>query len=442
MTANPEYERSILAIFIRWPELLAVHADLKPADMSDQANRTIHGALLHMAKRGDPINAVTLASTLHRHDRLEALGGPVAIAEIADEAATQVPLDHYVRWVRMLAARRRAAEVLRVMLHEAETAPDNIEDGEEWLAQLSTRVASAADGICVGSGPRHIRDVAQDALQDVRSRVNMKTLPGVPHGIPGLERFLPSLTRTDLITVAARPGMGKTAFAGQVITAAAMAGKVTLMLSLEMSATQVVYRMITEESRMTLGRLRSGNIHGPEAERITEALERVSRQPIWVDDTPRLTPGQVRARVLQLKQRLAANGEELALVVVDYIGLMKGEKGLDRHLQISAMTKENKALAKEADLPVMQLAQLNRDCEKRTDKRPQLADIKESGAIEEDSDVVIFLFREAYYDKSLQGATIEDAEVIVAKQRNGETGTVKNGWEREAVKFVERVGGF
>jgi replicative DNA helicase len=438
--ANVDAEMKIAGAFMLEQGVIALHSELVAADFTSEPCRRVVAAARELLQQGSPVHPASVGQRLMEQGFFEAVGGAAALRDMCDESYPSAT-DDAVRRVRLLGARRRAAETLQQLLMESMTYPDSMDEGEDWLARLSTRVASAADGICTGSGPRHIRDLAADAMADIRLRAEAKTLPGVVHGVPGLVEFLPTLTPTDLITIAARPGMGKSALVGQMTMAAARAGKVVLLFSLEMSSLQLVWRMVAKESRVPLSRLRSDVLHGPEQERTQRALANVAEHQIWVDDTSRLTAGQVRARTLQTKQRLESEGRQLGLVAVDYIGLMKGEKGLDRHLQISAMTKELKALAKEAVVPVIQLAQLNRKCEDRTDKRPLVSDLKDSGAIEEDSDIILFPFRPAYYDKAHTGG-VEPAEIAVAKQRNGPTGVAHCAWEPGSLEFVEAVGGF
>lgn len=436
MTANPEYERHIAGVFLHKPELITLHADLQPVDFSDEFSRLIVTVARWLQQNGDPVGVLSVAGALRDRGRLEAIGGPTAIAELYDEVAFTTGLDHYIRTVKMLSARRSTGERLAQLLAEARQFPDSLDDGEAWQASVAKELASAANGICTGQGLRPLSEYASETMAQLRRVKETGVMPGISHGLGALAEFMPSLYPTDLITIAARPGMGKSALIGQMCKAAAEDGKVVALFSLEMSGEQLVLRMISGPSGVPMHRLRSGQLYGPEEARVVDELARVAEQSIYVDDTARLTAAQVRARVLQLVQQLGEG--RLGLVAVDYLQLLKGTARLDRREQISEMTKELKALAKEVKVPVVQLAQLNRKCEERTNKRPLISDLKEAGAIEEDSDVILFPFRPAYYDDSERmDGSVETAEIAVAKQRNGPTGVALCGWDKQAMEFVE-----
>lgn len=445
---NLDAERSVLGgVLLDNDALDDVVGILKPADFYREAHRKIFEAMLFITQKPvrEPIDRVTLKDALVELGTLEQAGGEDFVDLLDKIVPSASNLAYYARIVNGKARTRRlieAAHHIAAMGYEAQVPV------EQLVEEAEARVYAIRDD----SSSRktfQLREAVKGAFKRIESRFETQDeVTGVPSGIFGLDRKTAGWQRGDLILVAARTSMGKSAFALDCARAAARPRKDVekrtgvVIFSLEMPEDSLVERLIAQEGRVNGQHLRTGRIHENEWPRMGAAGGALSEMKIHIVDDPTATTLDVRAESRRYARRLEQEGAELGLAIVDYLQLLRPMQRRERReLELSEMTRDLKALAKELKIPVIALSQLNRDLEKRPNKRPQLSDIRESGAIEQDSDVVVFLYRDEVYN-----ATTEDkgiAEIIVGKQRNGPVGTVKAAWSEESTTFgnLERDGG-
>jgi len=300
-----------------------------------------------------------------------------------------------------------------------------LNDAEQRILEISNRRT--------GSGFISIRDVLMDVFEQIEFLYNHRGgVTGIPSGFPDLDRMTSGFQRSDLIIVAARPSVGKTAFALNIAQNVGVRARETVAIfSLEMSASQLVQRMVCAESNVDAGRLRTGRLEGDDWEKLTMAIGALSEAEIYIDDTPGVTVADIRAKLRRLKKERG-----LGLVVIDYLQLIqgRGKPGENRQQEVSEISRTLKQIARELEVPVIALSQLSRGVEQRQDKRPMLSDLRESGSIEQDADIVAFLYRDDYYDRETERKNI--IEIIIAKQRNGPVGTVELVFLKNFNKFV------
>lgn len=409
---NPEaiYEASVL---------------VRPSDFFRERNGWIFEAMLALNERREPIDMVLLTEELERRGRLAELGGGY-LTGLLVAVPSALYANHYAKVVAETALRRRliaaAGEIARVAYNEAQPADRLLDESQELLF--------AVDSDAGGDALEQAEGLTQDAINQI-SLLQAGDLPmGIPTGFVALDRLLGGFAKGDLIILAARPSMGKTALSlALAYNAAHLVRARVAVFSLEMSKRQVTQRWLSMLSRIDSTCLRTGRVGDEEWPTLLEAANDLSRQPLYVDDTPALTVTDVRTRARRVWAR-----EGLDLIVVDYLQLMRStERGENNHLEVSSMTKGLKALARELNIPIIVLSQLNRGVEQRSDKRPMLSDLRASGAIEEDADVVMFLYRDDYYHPETEAQNI--AEVIIAKHRNGATGTACLFFRKELATF-------
>lgn len=423
-----EAERAVLGGLMLDPErVLSVAELLAPDDFYREAHRKLFRLMVEMAERGEPTEMVAVVERIVATGKAEEFGGLSYVSSLPDSVPSTENLEYYSSVVRDRALRRRlivgAQEVANRVYTGDDELPELLDFAESTIFGV-TQERSNQDWWSLGS----IVDVEYTRikrLSDLRGEVT-----GTPSGYRDLDKMLAGLQPSDLVILAARPAMGKTALAVNIAQNAAHAGFAVGIFSLEMSRGQVATRLLCSEARVSMSKVRVGMLsRDQDWPRLNEAHERLSALPIYIDDTPGLTATQVRSKT----RRLKAEHPELSLVVVDYIGLMGGDPKLSREQQVSASSRGLKALAKELNISVIGLSQLNRGVEQRTDKRPLLSDLRESGAIEQDADVIMFIYRDEYYNKESPDKNV--AEVIIAKQRNGPTGTVRLFFEGEFTRF-------
>lgn len=431
---NLEAEQSVLGGILL--DHRAIDRAIEILDANDfyrEAHKKIFRAMLALNQRGEPVDVVTLSNELAVEGQLEEIGGAAYLAELAEKVPTAANLAYYARIVREKAVLR---EVIAASTELAARAYE-MRSGEvdDFLDQVEHRIFEISE--------RRVRpqfatmnDLMFTAVHTVESLYERRGLiTGVPTGFLDLDRLTSGLQPSDLVIVAARPSMGKTAFALNVAVNAAQEGGVGVAIfSLEMSKQQLGLRMLCAEASVDSQQLRTGFLSGQDFPKIVAAADRLSRLPIYVDDTPGLSVLELRAKARRLKREQEA---KLGLVIVDYLQLMRSHERMDnREQEISSISRSLKALAKELDVPVMALSQLNRQVEARSDRRPVMADLRESGAIEQDADVILFLFRPYVYDKN---ADEHEAEVIIGKQRNGPVDVVKLTYLPQYTRFENRT---
>jgi replicative DNA helicase len=416
---NIKAEESLLsAILVDNTALLEVVEILIPQDFYRTAHQKIFAAISDLFDHGEPIDTVTLNNALKEKGQLESVGGAAYLGHLLDEVPMAVNAEHYARIVHDKAVLRRLIEkanaITKRCFQEQGGTDEILDFAEASIFEVTEKKARQAFYPL-----SKLIDGNIDFLEEKQKNKSLVT--GVPTGFTQFDTLTAGLQNSDLIILAARPSMGKTALALNIARNAAVeAGMPVAIFSLEMSKEQLSLRMLCAEARIDSSRLRSGFFSMEDWDRVTDAADILSPAPIFIDDSPSLSALDVRAKARRLKM-----DKNIGLIVIDYLQLMQGRASAERRdLEISEISRSLKALAKELHLPVLALSQLNRMLEQRTDKRPRLSDLRESGALEQDADVVAFIYRDEVYNKEETNPHKGIAEVILAKQRNGPTGDV------------------
>lgn len=390
-------------------------------------HRQVFEAAEELYHSGVPIDMITVKNKLEEKQVFEQIGGLPFLANISTSVGSSANMRHYAAIVEEKSVLRRlirTANNISQMSYEGKTDVNSIMDtAEKGIFDIMQNRHSDQF--------HHIRDIAVDSIEKIEDIYRSKgKLTGVPTGFVDFDQKTAGLQKSDLILLAARPSMGKTAFALNIIQNAAIRSNVpTAVFSLEMSREQLVNRMLCSEAMLDAQRLRTGELTDSDWADLIQAMGPLSQAPIYIDDTPGVTPMEVRSKCRRLKVE-----KGLGLIVIDYLQLMSGNGRTDsRQQEISEISRSLKAIAREMEAPVIALSQLSRACEQRADHRPMLSDLRESGAIEQDADVVAFLYRDEYYFPDTEKKN--QAELIIAKQRNGPTGTVDLTWMGQYTKF-------
>ena len=429
---NLEAERSVLGAVLLHNDAFDTAAEvIDSTDFFRDAHRRIFDKMVRLAERGDAIDLVTLKEELTRSSELEAVGGPAYISALLDGVPRSTNVEHYARIIKEKAT-------LRSLIYSANKILSNAYEAEDEADTILDNAESAIFAIAdkkVRDGFVSLKDLAETSLDTIEKLASRKELvTGVPTGFTELDEMTSGLQPSDLIIVAARPSMGKTSL---VLNMAQHVGTKTDMtvgiFSLEMSKEQLFLRMLTGEARIDAHRLRGGFLGEKDWGKLSQALGTLSEAKIFIDDTPSIGVLEMRAKCRRLQAQHGLN-----LVVIDYVQLMQGRGRFEnRTLEVASISRSLKGLAKELRVPIVLLSQLSRATESRSDHRPQLSDLRESGALEQDADVVIFIYREDQYaDKNAPPTeTAGTAELIIGKQRNGPTGVVKLAFIREFTRF-------
>ena len=412
-----------------------------------EANRRLYRAMVRLYERGDVIDVITVSEELKKTGEMETAGGFDYLAALVDAVPTAANLEYHARIVRDKALLRRlveqATQIIRDVYEQGERSV------EELLDEAESRIFRVVEGQA-REGFVWIKKILWDAFEQIEKRQESGGgITGVPTGFPDLDNSTSGFQKGDLIIVAARPSMGKTSWALNVVANAALKYQVpSAILSLEMSKEQLVERLLCAEGRIDLHRLRHKRLEQEEHKRIATAAGLLNTAPIWIDDSPGVTVLEARAKARRLQAEIRREGKELGLVVLDYLQLMSGSSRRQdgRVQEVSEISRGLKALARELEVPVVALSQLSRATEQRTGNRPQLSDLRESGSIEQDADVVMFLYRDEYY--LLQQGKLEEArqvqgqtDLIIAKQRNGPTGIAKLMFQKQWTRFESMAKG-
>ena len=416
---NIEAEESILsAILIDNHALLDVLEILSAEDFYKSAHQVIFAAMTELFDRNEPVDLITLSNLLKEKNQIDKIGGAAHLAELVDTVPMAVNARHYAEIVHGKACLRRLIEKAHIITKRCFDDQGSVDDVVDFAEAAIFEVSENKGHQSYYPLSKTIEDNI-DALEERQG--NRSLITGVPTGFTLFDHKTSGLQNSDLIIVAARPGMGKTAFALNIARNAALGPDIPVAIfSLEMSREQLSMRMLSSEARLDSTRLRSGFISQDHWLQITEAAGTLSNAPVFIDDSPTLTAMEVRAKARRLKM-----DKNIGLVIIDYLQLMQGRRSAERRdLEISEISRSLKALAKELNIPVLALSQLNRMLEQRSDKRPQLSDLRESGALEQDADVVAFIYRDEVYNKDENNPNRGKAEIILAKQRNGPIGTV------------------
>ncbi len=431
MPYSAEAEQSVLGgILIDSNCISAVSEIISENDFYFEHNKTIFSAMQILFNSNSPIDIVTVADRLKQEGNLEAVGGVNYLSSVAAGVPTTSNITQYCEIVAQKALQRRLVNAGGSIMNLGYDAPEGVDAALEQSEKLIFDILQNKDS----NGIVHIREVLGDSFNMMQEMNSKKgKVSGVPTGFGYLDQMTSGLQRSDLILIAARPAMGKTSFALNIAQNAAIRnGVTTAIFNLEMSREQLANRIICGEAMVSGTKLKEGSLDADDWIRIGENLSQIEKAPIFIDDSSAVSVAEIRAKCRRLKQR-----HNLGLVVIDYLQLMQGNSRGDsgnRQNEIADISRSLKILAKELDIPIITLSQLSRGPESRTNKRPMLSDLRESGAIEQDADIVIFLYRDEYYNPDSQDKNI--AECIIAKHRNGETGTIKLWWDGSHTKFM------
>ncbi|QKS48897.1 replicative DNA helicase (plasmid) [Paenibacillus cellulosilyticus] len=427
---NLEAEQAILgAVLLQGEALITAMERVKSDDFYSAAHQRIFEAMVELGEGGQPIDLVTLTAYLQDRQMLEEAGGITYLAKLANAVPTAANVEYYAQIVEEKSMLRRLIRTATNIVSSGYAAEDDVGallgEAEQKILEISNRRSS--------SGFISIRDVLMEVFERVEMLYSNKGgSSGIPSGFSDLDKMTSGFQRSDLIIVAARPSVGKTAFALNIAQNVGVRAKETVAIfSLEMSAAQLCQRMICAESNVDAGRMRTGFLEGDDWEKLTMAIGSLSEAEIYIDDTPGITVADIRAKCRRLKKERG-----LGMILIDYLQLIqgRGKAGENRQQEVSEISRTLKQIARELEVPVIALSQLSRGVEQRQDKRPMMSDLRESGSIEQDADIVAFLYRDDYYDKESEKKNI--IEIIIAKQRNGPVGTVELAFLKQFNKFV------
>src|SRR6266545_1964120 len=427
---NTEAEECVLGSLMIDPEgIETVTAFLPAGDFYHPRNRDIYGAMLGLFDRRQPTGFVMVGDELDRSGQLDAVGGAAYVSRLLTVVPTSIHLEHYARVVQRTAVMRRliaaAGRIAAIGYEDEADVRSALERAEQELFRVTQ--------LRVGREFQHIREVLAEYLEQIQFAAGDQATgkAGVPTGFVDLDRLLGGLQRSDLIVLAARPSLGKTALALNIARNCGVRfNQTTAIFSVEMSRSQIAQRFLSTESTVDSTRIREGRLSETDLRRLGEALDVLSAAPIYIDDTPSIGIGEVRAKARRLHSE-----HPLDLVIVDYLQLVGGSGPENRVQEISEISRSLKALARELNVPVLALSQLSRAVESRSPHIPMLSDLRDSGSIEQDSDVVIFIYREDVYDRESDRKGITDLHI--AKHRNGPTGVVSLLFQERSTRFVD-----
>lgn len=431
---NLEAESSVLGgILLENEAINRVLEVLTPEDFYRESHRRIFRAMIEICDRSEPVDLITLSDFLKAKGDLEVVGGSAYLASLASAIPTSANIHFYARIVREKAIRRylisAATEIATRGYEDQENVDEYLDEAEKVIFDISEKRVRGSF-VMIG-------EMIRDSIKMVERLYERKEMvTGVPSGFKDLDRLTAGFQPSDLIVIAGRPSMGKTALCLNIATHAAFGGHGVAVFSLEMAKEQLVLRMLCSEARIDHSKVRSGYLADREFPALVMAAGRLAETPIYIDDTPAISVLELRAKARRL---VRDRDKKIGLIIVDYLQLMRGSgRAPNREQEISEISRSMKALAKELNIPVIAVSQLNRRVEDRGDKRPMMADLRESGAIEQDADVIAFVYREVVYNENVDDPNV--AEIIVGKQRNGPTGTVRLAFFREFTRFENYTG--
>ena len=429
---NDEAEQSVLgAIMLDKGALFEVLEVLQPEDFYSEIHKEIFDAVRDLNRRSEPVDSITVKSELQRRKKLSMVGGPAYIASLSSEVPSVANAVSYARIIReksiLRSLIRASAEIMDQSFSDKTDAEEVLDNAEQEILNIS-RISQKRDFV-------QLKDVLWDNMEQIDAMAaHDGHLTGLTTGFIDLDNRTFGLQKSDLIIVAARPSMGKTAFALNIsMNAALKAQAQVLIFSMEMPKEQLSMRMLSIESHVPLSSLREGDLQREDWEDLNIAVDRLSGAGIFIDDTPNISLAEMKNKCRRMR---AERG--LDLVVVDYLQLMNLQGHSDsRQMEVSAISRMLKQLAREMECPVIVLSQLSRAPEQRQDHRPQLSDLRESGAIEQDADVVMFLYRDEYYNPETTEKP-NTCEIIISKHRNGPTGALDLAWLGKYTKFADK----
>jgi replicative DNA helicase len=425
---NIDAEEAILGGILLDPEAIGrVIEVLRPEAFYISAHQEIYRAAIVLQSQGRPTDLMSVTSWLHDQGVLDKIGGQSRMAELVDRTISAVNIDQYAQLVMEKYLRRKLIQVGTEVVqlgYETNTPLEKVLDQSEQKIFNITQARPQQSLVSTA-------DILTTTFSDIESRSLGLVLPGISCGFYDLDAMTQGFQRSDLIIAAGRPSMGKTSFVLNIARNIAAYHKLPIaVFSLEMSKEQLVYRLLSSEAQVESGRLRSGRISQAEWEPLGHAISVLSQLPVFIDDTPNISVAEMRSKSRRLQAEQAG---ALGLILIDYLQLMEGSGSDNRVQELSKVTRSLKGLARELQVPIIALSQLSRGVESRTNKRPMMSDLRESGSIEQDADVVMMLYRDEYYNPDTPDRGI--AEVIITKHRNGPVGTIKLLFEPQYTRF-------
>ncbi len=403
---------------------------LKPEDFYREDNKAIYQAIYNLYRKGEPIDVITVKSQLIEEGNFEKVGGLEYLALLPDKVPTTANVEMYIKIIEEKSILRNLIQTSNQLI---ELGYSQNEEVDYIMDEAEKRIFNIMKNRNQ-KGYTPIKDILIDSFQQIERMYNQKdAISGIRSGFIDLDRKTSGLNNSDLILVAARPAMGKSAFAINIATNVAMRANVPVVIfNLEMSKEQVANRILCSEAMVDSNKIKTGQMEDSDWEKLASTLGPLSASEIYIDDTPGISIMEIRAKARKLKLE-----KNIGLIVIDYLQLIQGtgKKGASREQEISEISRSLKILAKELDVPVIALSQLSRASEQRKDHRPMLSDLRESGAIEQDADIVMFIYRDDYYNEDSPKKGV--AEIILAKHRGGSIGTIELLWLGNYTKFVD-----
>lgn len=427
-----ESEQSILgSILLDKDAMITVSETIKPDDFYKEAHKIIYECMIKLSNKNEPIDLITLTEELRKQGHLDDVGGISYITSLSTIVPTTSNVKYYADIVKEKSVLRKLIKVSNDIINLGYDGSTKIEDvlenAEKKIFDISQEKSSSDDF-------KPINLVLMDTYDMIEQLYSSKAeITGITTGFRDLNKKINGMQRTDLLLLAARPAMGKTAFSLNLVQNAALKGNASVaVFSLEMSKEQLVQRMLSAQSNVELKKIKTGKLNENDWPRIIDAMAVLSNAKIHIDDTPGIKISEMRSKCRKLKME-----QGLDLILIDYLQLMEGEGNNEsRQQEIAKISRSLKIIAKELDCPVVALSQLSRAPEQRADHRPILSDLRESGSIEQDADIVMFLYRDEYYHPDSEKKNI--GEVLIAKNRHGETGSVELVWLGEVQKFADK----
>ena len=427
---NLEAEQSVIGgILLDNQSLNSVLEILNIEDFYSEAHRKIFAAIVELYDKNEPSDLITLSNVLKSKNQLDQAGGVSYLSSLADNVPSAANISHYSKIVKEKAILRRligtATEILNKSYNAGADIDTVLDEAEHAIFEISENKIRPAFS--------PFKDIIKESVKTIEKLYERKELvTGVPTGFEKIDDLTSGLQKSDLIIIAGRPSMGKTAFALNIAQYAALVASIPVAIfSLEMSKEQLAFRMLSSEAKVDSQRIRRGFLGEVDWPKLISAAGRLSEALIFIDDSPAITALEMKAKARRLKSEV-----DLGLIILDYLQLMRSSGYKEsREQEISEISRSLKALAKELNVPVVALSQLNRKVEDRSDKRPQMADLRDSGAIEQDADLIAFIYRDEVYNKSEENTEKGFAEIIIGKQRNGPTGLVKLHFQEQFTRF-------
>lgn len=428
---NIEAEQAVIGAIFLEPEAFSTASELlMPGDFYRASHQRIFETMLRLGDKGEPIDLVTVTTALSNAQQLEEVGGVSYLTQLAESVPTAANIEYYAKIVEEKAILRRlirtATDIVTTTFQREDEVEDVLNEAEKSILDVSGRKNTGSFKV--------IKDVLIEVYDKIETLHRSNgDVTGVPTGYRELDKMTSGFQRNDLIIIAARPSVGKTAFALNIAqNVATKTDENVAIFSLEMGADQLVQRILCAEGNIDATRLRNGKLEADDWSKLTMAMGSLSNAGIYIDDTPGIRVSEIRSKCRRLKQE-----HGLGMILIDYLQLIagSGKPGENRQQEVSEISRSLKGLARELNVPLIALSQLSRGVEQRQDKRPMMSDLRESGSIEQDADIVGFLYRDDYYDKESEKQNI--IEIILAKQRNGPVGTVELAFVKEYNKFVD-----